>query len=62
MTIPSNYYANVAKDGMWFCTIELGEGLPETAEEKFAEILKRFPEAGWSVTLWKFSGGSKKLA
>ena len=62
MTIPSNYYADVAKDGRWFCTVELGEGLPGAVAVKFGEIKKRFPEAdGFQTKLFEFRGGSKEV-
>ena len=60
MTIPSNYYVNVAKDGKWFCTVELGNVLPENAKAKFAEVKARFD--GYDCKLYKFCGGSKEIA
>ena len=57
MTIPCNYWINVAtqptKDaryGRFYCRIELGDVLPESAKKKFEEIKRFFPD-DWVITL-----------
>ena len=60
MTVPCNYEINVAKETTaytgkkymrHYCRIEIGDCLPETAEEKFREIRALFPE-DYELTLY----------
>ena len=52
MTIPCNYWVNIAKDGKFFGTVELKEGLASYAKQKYEEIAKRFPASeGWECEL-----------
>ena len=60
MTIPSNYWINVAtpptKDaqyGRFYCRIEFGDTFPpERAKEKFEQIKGFFPN-DWNLELYK---------
>ena len=57
MTIPCNYWINVAtaptndaKYGRFYCRIELGDILSEKATERFEEIKSFFPD-DWILEL-----------
>ena len=73
MMIPCNYEINVAKvyerigwngkpQYAHYCKIELGDHLPETAEEIFDDICNRFPKkCGFECTLHKVECYSKEV-
>ena len=73
MMIPSNYYINVAREGVYrkdrynprglghYCRIELGEVLPETAMERFGELKKMFPESEFELKLYYVSCNGREV-